>query len=601
MSVWEEPSAASRMWGRFDDVAGGTALSFPAPSRVVVARKAAEVPSVLAEVERATEQGCWAFGYVGYEAAAGLDPRLAVVPAASGGLPLAVFGLCAGPVYVPPVVLPAGRARNYTVGPWHRGWTPQGHRDDVARVREHIAAGDTYQLNLTVRLRSQVSGDLEQLYADLAWAQRGSYAAYLDLGRVVIASASPELFFQWAGNRLLTRPMKGTAARGRTTVEDTRHVRQLLGSDKERAENVMIVDLLRNDLGQIATVGSVQVPRLFAPERYETVWQLTSDVAAELRPGAGLVDIFRALFPSGSVTGAPKQRTMELIRDLETEPRGVYCGAIGIVAPPGQPFRARFSVAIRTLTVDRATGTAVYGTGGGITWSSEPAAEHAELLAKTAILTEPSEDFALVETMAHVPGHGLRNLDRHLARLGDSASYFGFPFDPCAARALLAHAVQDAGPVRVRLTLRRDGGLHTDIGPRPARLRRPVRLAVDLGPVDSGQRWLQHKTTRRGVYTARTDRHPYADDVILTNERGQVTETAIANLAVLLDGRWWTPPQDAGCLPGIERGRLLDLGRLAERDLTVGDLSAAQALAVVSSLRGWRSAVLVGPEAAAGR
>ena len=585
-------TADGPVWGRFDDLAAGTALAFEAPSRVLTAMAASDVVPVLAEVERATARGCWAFGYVGYEAAAGLDPRRSPAPGPEG-LPLAQFALCERPADVPPVAPPPGRARGYAVSAWERGWSESAYRDDVARVREHIAAGETYQLNLTVRMRASVTGDLAQLYADLAWAQRGSYAAYLDLGRFAVASASPELFFEWTGDRVVTRPMKGTARRGRTTAEDAERRARLLGSEKERAENLMIVDLLRNDLGQIAEVGSVHVPALFVPERYETVWQLTSEVTARPRPGTGLVDVFRALFPSGSVTGAPKERSMELIRQLEPEPRGVYCGAIGVVAPPGEAFRARFNVAIRTVTVDRATGTAVFGTGGGITWGSDPDAEHAELLAKAAILTEPYEAFDLFETMAHLPGTGLRNLDRHLDRLADSAAYFGFPFDRAEAVARLTAATAQGGASRVRLALQRTGVLTVGLGPLPEPPDRPVRLAVDGTPVDAEQAWLQHKTTRRAAYTERAAAHPEADDVVLTNTHGQVTETTIANLAVLVDGVWWTPPTSAGCLPGVERGRLLDSGQLKERPLTVEDLRNADGVAVVSSLRGRRPAVLL--------
>jgi para-aminobenzoate synthetase/4-amino-4-deoxychorismate lyase len=580
-------------WGRFDDLARGTALRFTRPFRVLTATEPADVVPVLAEVERATEAGAWAFGYVAYEAAAGLDPGLAgAVGPGPDPLPLVLFGLCDRPADVPPVELPPGTARAYSVGPWQRGWSEAGYRDDVARVRECIAAGETYQLNLTVRMRADIAGDLEQLYADLAWGQRGSYAAYLDLGRFVVASASPELFFRWNGDELLTRPMKGTARRGRTTEEDDERRQALVESPKERAENLMIVDLLRNDLGRIAEVGSVDVPVLFTPERYETVWQLTSDVTARPRRGTGLVDVFRALFPSGSVTGAPKQRSMELIRDLEHEPRGVYCGAVGMVAPPGSEYRATFSVAIRTVVVDRETGSAVFGTGGGITWGSDPAAEHAELLAKAAILGEPYEDFGLIETMAHPPGEGLRDLDRHLDRLADSAAFFGFGFDRAAVTARLSVAVDVAAAVRVRLVLQRSGAVDVETGPLPPPPDRPVRLALDAEPVDSGSVWLRHKTTRRSVYADRAARHPEADDVILTDEHGRVTETTIANLAVRLDGEWWTPPLSAGCLPGVERGRLVDDGVLRERELTVDDVRRAEELAVVNSLRGWRSAVL---------
>jgi para-aminobenzoate synthetase/4-amino-4-deoxychorismate lyase len=580
------------VWARFDDVAAGTALVFRDPVRVLTATDPADVVTVLAEVERATADGCWAFGYVAYEAAAGLDPGWAVLPRPAGEtLPLVFFALCEPPAAVPAVAPLPGTERDYAVGPWRRGWTEAGHRENVARVRSHIASGETYQLNLTVRLHAQVTGNLEQLYTDLAWAQGGSYAAFLDLGRHAVVSASPELFFRWTADELLTRPMKGTAPRGRTPAEDDERLARLLGSEKERAENLMIVDLLRNDLGQLAEVGSVRVPRLFTPERYETVWQLTSDVTARPRAGTGLVDVFRALFPSGSVTGAPKHRTMQLIRELEREPRGVYCGAVGIVAPPGHDYRASFNVAIRTVSVDRSKGTAVFGTGGGITWGSDPAAEHAELLAKAAILAEPYEDFDLLETMAHVRGEGLRHEERHLDRMAASAAYFGFPFDPGSARALLSASVSGSD-TRVRLVLRRDGSLDVQTAPLPPPAAGPVRLAVDSEPVDGGSRWLRHKTTRRSVYAVRAARHPDADDVVLVNRDGLVTETTIANLAVRLDGRWWTPPLAAGCLPGVERARLVEIGELAERALTPDDLRRADALAVVSSLRGWRPAVL---------
>jgi para-aminobenzoate synthetase/4-amino-4-deoxychorismate lyase len=588
------PSTARGTCGRFDDLVAGTALSFDRPFRVLSASEPADVLPVLTEVEHATEDGCWAFGYLAYEAAAGLEPRWgALSRPPPDGLPLALFALCDRPAEVAPIQPPAGSARDYTLAGWERRWTEQGYRDDVARVKEFIAAGETYQLNLTVRLQAQVDGDLEQLYADLAWGQRGPYAAYLDLGRFVVASASPELFFEWRAEGLRTRPMKGTARRGRATAEDAEQRARLVGSEKERAENLMIVDLLRNDLGRLAEIGSVQVPALFTPERYETVWQLTSDVTARPREGTSLVDVFRALFPSGSVTGAPKQRAMELIGELEPEPRGVYCGAIGMVAPAGHPWRARFSVAIRTLTVDRTTRTAVFGTGGGITWSSDPQAEHAELLAKTAILAEPYEEFGLLETMAHVPGTGLRNLARHLDRMADSAQYFGFPFDRRAAEDRLSAAVEGTAGARIRLALHRTGSCDIEVTPLPAASGGRVRLAVDPQPVDSSQVWLRHKTTRRGVYAERAARHPEVDDVVLVNERGEVTETTIANLAVHLDGRWWTPPISAGCLPGVERGRLLDAGEVCERSLTVEDLRRADDLAVVSSLRGRRPALLL--------
>ncbi|OLT12047.1 bifunctional aminodeoxychorismate synthase component I/aminotransferase [Pseudonocardia sp. CNS-139] len=581
----------STPWARFDDLRAGSALAFADVGRTLVATGRAEVPAVLAEVDRLTAEGRWAFGFVAYEAAPAFDPALAVHEPVAG-LPLAWFGIVDHPDEVP-VVEPRGGA-GFAAGPWTPAWTAERHRDRVAAVRARIAEGETYQCNLTTRLTAPVRGDLTRLYADLALGQRGAYNAYLDLGRFVVASASPELFFEVGGDDVLMRPMKGTAARGRTVAEDTEAVRALRASPKERAENVMIVDLVRNDLARVAAT-RVRVPALFRAERYETVHQLTSDVTARRRPDAGLAELFGALFPCGSVTGAPKPRTMELIRELEDGPRGVYCGAIGMVAPPGAPFRARFSVAIRTVLVDRDTGAATYGSGGGITWDSDPAAEYAELLAKARVLDARPEDFHLIETMRHDAGRGVRMLDRHLARMAGSAAYFGFPFDARAVRRLLAERLAAEGDARVRLLCFRDGGLAVETGPLPAPPDGPLRLAVDDEPVDSRECWPHHKTSRRHPYTERRERHPDADEVVLVNERGEVTEATTANVAVRLDGRWWTPPLGDGCLPGVERARLVAEGALTERVLRPADLRRADGIALVNALRGWRPAVLAAP------
>ena len=356
----------------------------PPPDRVLVAEQVQDVARVLDQVQQATDAGRWAFGFVAYEAAAGLDPHLAVHDRRDGDLPLVWFGIGDEPVRVPPVsptaAGPPYRAR------WTPAWTRRGHADQVQRIRRHIAAGDSFQCNLTVRLTGQVHGDLGSLYRDLAVRQQGAHNSFLDLGHRVIVSASPELFFERRGDRLLLRPMKGTARRGRNSDEDRQLAEALRASPKERAENIMILDLMRNDVSRIARTGSVRVPAMLTVERYETVHQLTSDVTARLRPNVGLLELFRALFPCGSITGAPKARSMDIIRTVEPEPRGVYCGAIGLVGPPGAPVRARFSVGIRTVVVDPVTGDAVYGVGSGITWPSTTSDEHAELVAKTAVL-----------------------------------------------------------------------------------------------------------------------------------------------------------------------------------------------------------------------
>jgi para-aminobenzoate synthetase/4-amino-4-deoxychorismate lyase len=584
---------ASRSWARFDDLTVGSALEFPEVEQVLVASEPGQVAGVLDEVERRTAAGAWAFGFVAYEAASGLDPVL-TTRAPVDGLPLAWFGITETPQSAGP---PAPGPGGWPTGSWLPEWDERLHRTAVREVRSRIAAGETYQCNLTTRLTRAVAGDPEELYRDLALAQRGAYNAYLDTGRFVVASASPELFFELSGDRIRMRPMKGTAARGRTVAEDERIVTRLRSSPKERAENVMIVDLVRNDLARVATAGSVRVPRLLHAERFETVHQLTSDVTARLRPDVGLTGIFRALFPCGSVTGAPKARTMELIRDVEDSPRGVYCGAIGLVAPPGAPLRARFSVAIRTVLVDRERGSATYGTGGGITWSSRPRAEYAELLAKARVLDTRPSGFHLLETMRHEAGR-LRSLDAHLARVTASATYFGFRFEPAAVRAALDERLAGAGDARVRLRCYRDGSVGVDVEALPPPDVDRVRLAIDPEPIDSTACWPHHKTSLRGPYSSRLARHPSADDVVLVNERGEVTESCTANLAVRLDGRWWTPPLDSGCLPGIERARLVADGVLRERVLRPADLHRAEDLALVNSLRGRRPATLAGRTAA---
>jgi para-aminobenzoate synthetase / 4-amino-4-deoxychorismate lyase len=382
------PARGPASHARFDDLAAGRALAFPAPRRVLSTDRADHVPQLLAEVERATDGGDWAYGYLAYDAAPGSPP-------------LAWFGIGSPPVEVPPVTPPPPGA----VGPtrWAPRWSAAQHARAVDDVRDRIEAGDTYQCNLTDRLETPFTGDPYALYARLATAQHGAHNAYLDLGRYAIASASPELFFEWAGDTIRTRPMKGTATRGHTAISDREQARLLRSSAKEQAENLMIVDLLRNDLARIAQLGTVAVTDLFVLEPYPTVWQMTSEITARVAPGTGLADIFAALFPCGSITGAPKASTMAIIRELEDGPRGVYCGAIGLLAPPTEPVRARFNVAIRTAVIDRHTGHAVYGAGGGITWSSDPAAERAEMLTKAAILTT-GED-------CHVePRHAVRRL-----------------------------------------------------------------------------------------------------------------------------------------------------------------------------------------------
>ncbi|WP_196775332.1 aminodeoxychorismate synthase component I [Rhodococcus opacus] len=576
---------------RFDDLVAESALMFDDVVRELVAWHPEDVVRVLDQAQGMSNEGYWAFGFVAYEAARGLDPRL-VTAGADPDLPLVWFGITRKPTQVPPVE-PVGQ-RRYTNGPWTPNWNEAQHRRAVTAVHNRIAAGETYQCNLTTKLTAHVEGDAADLYRDLALGQRGRYNAHLDLGRHVIASASPELFFELRGSQLTMRPMKGTAGRGRTTAEDAAVVSELTTSPKERAENVMIVDLVRNDIARIARVGSIKVPSLFKPERYETVHQLTSDVIAELDPHPLLSEIFKALFPCGSITGAPKERTMELIDELEDGPRGIYCGAIGLLAPVEAGFRARFSVAIRTVVIDRMTNIASYGAGGGITYSSRADAEYAELLTKAHVLNSRPEDFYLIETMRH-DGHGvIKSLNAHLSRAEDSALYFGFEFDSTRVRnALSARLSGSIAPSRVRLLLFRSGDFDIVASPLPDPASRPLRLALHPDPVDTTTCWSRHKTSIRTPYTQRQSSLPDFDDVILKNERGEIMETCTGNIVVMINGVWVTPPLESGCLPGIERQRLLDNGTLHAQTLTLEHLRKATSMAVINSLRVWRSALFV--------
>jgi para-aminobenzoate synthetase/4-amino-4-deoxychorismate lyase len=585
---------------RFDDLTGASAsFRLVEPVGVLEATRAGEVVATLEAAEAAAGRGLWVAGCVTYEAAPGLDPHLVVRdrdpddPFAA--LPLAWFAMFER---AEETTLPV--PRDDGLPPADEGtWRPTTPRDryeaSVDRIRDLIAAGETYQVNHTMRLRSRVEGDPRGLYRDLCYAQRGAYAAYLDLGRYRMLSASPELFFELRDGAIATRPMKGTAPRGRWPAEDRAVAERLLASRKDRAENAMIVDLLRNDLGRISETGSVTWNDTFRAERYETVWQLTTTVSSRLRAGTGFADVFRALFPSGSVTGAPKVRTTELIAELEDSPRGAYCGAIGYLAPvgSGRPD-ARFNVAIRTVTLDTDSGTAEYGAGGGITWDSDAATEYDEAVAKARVLTARRPAFELLETMRFEPGTGVLHLDLHLDRLPASADYFGFAFDRTDVEEAVEKAVASAPPdqaMRVRLSLRKDGTARVASTPLP---KDPdvVRVAIDDVAQDPRDVFLFHKTSRRQRYEEARARHPDADDVLLVNNRAEVTESTIANVAARLDDRWMTPPIEAGLLPGVGRAVAIDEGKLTEATLSIEAVRSAEELALISDTRGWRRAEL---------
>lgn len=581
---------------RFDDVSAGPSGSFRFTGlrEALEIHEAGELPGLLARLDAATRAGAWAAGWVSYEAAPGLDPAFSVRAADPDDpfaeLPLAWFGLFDGWEEAGPIT-----EATYRVGQWEPSVSRSQYEAAVEEIRSQIRAGETYQVNHTFRLEADFDGDDRSFYADLLGAQRAAHCAYLDTGRWRVLSASPELFLTLEGTTLTTRPMKGTAPRGRWPAEDRANAEGLVASAKERAENAMIVDLLRNDMGRISTPGSVRVTRLFETERYETVWQLTSTIVSDLAPDAPLLDVFRALFPSGSVTGAPKIRSMQITAELEDSPRGIYTGAVGWLAPRGETERAAFNVAIRTVELDADRGRVRFGVGSGITHDSVAEREYEECLAKTRFLTERRPEFQLFESIRH-DADGWVWLDDHLNRMAASAAYFGFRFDQAAIRKALDAAIDGFAPdpAKVRLVLSRDGSVSIDTTAVAPPQTEPVRLAIESDHrVDHTDVFLFHKTTLRRAYTEARERHPDADDVLFVNDRGEVTETTIANLLARIDGRWVTPALDCGLLAGTHRQRLLAAGEIEEGHLLVEDVRNAEALALVSSVRMRRPARLI--------
>ncbi|MEX0142677.1 aminodeoxychorismate synthase component I [Massilia sp. LMS1-1-1.1] len=479
------------------------------------------------------------------------------------------------------------------------------------RIHDYIVAGDTYQVNYTYRLRFDAFGSSLALYARLRARQPVPYGALVMLpDGGALLSLSPELFVRHAQGELTARPMKGTApaAPPEQMAENARRASALAKDPKNRAENLMIVDLLRNDIGRIAVTGSVKVPALFEVTRYSSVLQMTSTVQARLRDDATLSDIFQALYPCGSITGAPKRRTMEIIAELEPAPRGIYTGAIGWFDPPAAGAAHAvgdfcMSVPIRTLALQPAGPDGIrrgeMGVGAGIVLDSDPREEFAECQLKARFLTGLSNNFELFETLHASRNHGCRLQERHLARLAASSAYFGFSWDANAARAALQAACAarpDDVPFRLRLALRQDGQLTTQSGALSAL---PGTVNVMLAPdtTTAGDLFLRHKSSVRTRYDAawRAAEAQGGFDMLFFNERGELTEGGRSNVFVQLDGRWHTPPLSCGLLPGVQRAAMLadPAWKAQETIITRAMLARAEAIVVCNALRGALPAQLV--------
>lgn len=590
---------------------------FQFPSQVLTATHGDDLPALFQTVEAALAAGLWAAGYVAYEAGA----HFLGLPDRPSDSPLAVIG-----IYGQPQIFDhdaASRvADNSAPIPLSLALMPRitvsEYRQSIQQILNWIAAGDTYQLNYTTRLQSPCPHPALEVYNALRAQQRSSYAAvvHLEADRTVL-SLSPELFFRVDEAGLLTtRPMKGTAHRSADPVEDARFAAALQHDEKNRAEHVMIVDLLRNDLNRICRTGTVAADDLFHVEQYSTVHQMTSRVSGSLRSGTCWYQVFRALFPGGSITGAPKRHTAELIAQVERQPRGVYTGAIGYFAPDRT---ACFNIAIRTavlspneaakarhperseakrsaleepailsrLTAPPVTQTLTLGVGGGIVADSTATAEYTEALLKAAFVHQAASPVHLFETMRAQDGR-IPLLEDHLKRITDSAEALGFKADPQALRDTVNRAVTSTqGTQRVRMELNRSGGTDvtiSELSSWPAE----VHLRMSHLKTEASSPHLRHKTTFRPEYQGEYLEAVSAGftDALFVNTDGELTETCIANLLLFTGGRWYTPALSCGVLPGVLRSYLLKTGQIQEQPLTLEHLQSSHAVAVCNAIRG---------------
>ncbi len=568
-------------------------LFFQEPQRIIEAKSLSDVSTALEQIEDAHQRGKWLAGYMSYDAGFAFEKKLHHMSVARS-LPLIWFGEYDAPIVNPVVQF------NHKQGVAQQvrfNLSKEDYANAIAKILAYIEEGDVYQVNFTGKLSFDFQGGIVELYESLREKQSVAYAAFLNLGKQAVLSFSPELFFRIKDGVIESKPMKGTAPRGRTTAEDESVATWLKGDEKNRAENLMIVDLIRNDFGRICKTGSITVPSLFDIERFQTLFQMTSTVRGELKDGITFKEIFEAIFPCGSITGAPKIRAMEIISELESEPRGIYTGAIGFISPQKE---ACFSVAIRTLVVENKSVSSLVGEmgiGSGITIDSESQTEYDECLLKANFLTKPTEDFVLIESM-NFHGHCCL-LEKHLARLKESAAYFEFNLDETSLRAALmqyANMLDVKTHYKVRVRLAKSGQVevsHEQIEPTQG----VGAVAIAERRTNSADKFFYHKTSRRQIYdeASQLARRLGLADFIFLNERGEVSEGSISNVFVEKEGRLYTPPISSGILAGAYRAHVLETyPQASERVLYLEDLRTADRIWICNAVRGMREVKLIG-------
>lgn len=553
-------------------------LQFHQPNIIFSTDKVEEVKPILAALELEHRAGKYLAGYMSYEAAQAFEPNYRTNKNLT--MPLIWFASFDHPVEQ----MNDLTNKKYQLSNWESVMAESEYNADIASIKHAIEQGKTSQVNYTTRLTSQFSGDSFSFYQQLLTNQQADYSAYLDIGRFKILSASPELFFQINQDNITTKPMKGTIKRGKTLAEDEANKQYLLDSDKERAENLMIVDVLKNDLRKLAVPGTVKVPEQLAIETYPTLHQMTSTVTAKLKEDSQIIDWFTALFPCGSITGTSRLNTMNLIEQLETTPREVYCGAIGYITPEREVI---FNVPIRTVVIDDQEKQATYGVGGGITAGSVAQQEYQETQTKAAFLTKKNDPFSLIESLQLTNGY-YPYLTYHLKRLRESTEYFGYSLDEKAiSDQLLSYAKEHSiGDYKVRLLLNATGDteLSAEIIQRP---NKTVTSYLAKEPIDKDNRYLYHKTTIRDHYEELAIDEPNNFSTLLWNEEAELTEFTIGNLVLKVDGHYLTPPVESGLLPGTFRQHLLDQKKITEHILMKKDLARADEIWLINAVRGW--------------
>ncbi|MBS1271872.1 MAG: Aminodeoxychorismate synthase component 1 [Candidatus Marinimicrobia bacterium] len=555
---------------------------------VITTKDVNEVEGALRETnDRVSRDKMYAAGFLSYDSAPAFDEAMQVRE--STEFPLLWFGLFRD--VVSHMEFPQQGFNQYSLGQWRKGLNTEEYRKALKTIRGLLEEGETYQVNYSYRQVTEFTGVAESLFVDMLRRQESHYGAFIETGDWTVCSGSPELFFRKEGSRLISKPMKGTTKRGLTLEGDRDQAGWLYQSEKNRAENVMIVDMVRNDMGRIAKSGTVRVPKLYSLEKYPTVWQMTSTVECETE--ADFPEIFKALFPCASITGAPKISTMRIIADLERSPRNIYTGSIGYMSPGGE---MQFNVAIRTALINKANSTMEYGTGGGIVWDSDIEEELEEARLKTVQITDPRPDFQLLETLLWKEEVGYFLLGYHLKRISESAEYFGYDYQEKLLTEKL-HFLESNfanNDYRIRLLLSENGKSQlewSEYEDRQGDQTVPLRFAP--APVDPSNRFLYHKTTHRSMYEFGLSGDVTDGEFVLWNPGGEVTETSIANIVVRWEGELITPPVHCGLLPGTMRQYLLDAGKIHEHIVTKEMLKQAEEIYVINSVRKWRSATLI--------